>query len=153
MRGLERDLQLPKPVENAQVQQFNYFVRSILQINLLFQVAESAERGHDGTRSTRGQRVGCSLRRAQQVHAVRCCAKYWMVVTDDNGRTTMNYYLVNLSIADLMITLWCPVQSLVREMSEYNEYALPAVFCKIGVFYTGGQGGHLSRVDAVLMGS
>ena len=52
----------------------------------------------------------------------------------------MNYYLVNLSIADLMITLWCPVQSLVREMSEYNEYALPAVFCKIGVFYTGGSG-------------
>ena len=56
------------------------------------------------------------------------------------ARTTMNYYLVNLSIADLMITLWCPVQSLVREMSEYNEYALPAVFCKIGVFYTGGSG-------------
>ena len=52
----------------------------------------------------------------------------------------MNYYLVNLSIADLMITLWCPVQSLVREMSEYNEYALPAVFCKIGVFYTGASG-------------
>merc|ERR1719336_2148164 len=48
----------------------------------------------------------------------------------------MNYYLVNLSIADLMITLWCPVQSLVREMSEYNQYVLPSVFCKIGVFYT-----------------
>ena len=68
----------------------------------------------------------------------------WMLT----ARTTMNYYLVNLSIADLMITLWCPVQSLVREMSEYNQYALPAVFCKIGVFYTGGQWqwGHLSSI-------
>ena len=49
----------------------------------------------------------------------------------------MNYYLVNLSMADLMITLWCPAQSLVREMRDLNEYILPAVFCKIGVFYTG----------------
>ena len=52
-------------------------------------------------------------------------------------RTTMNYYLVNLSMADLMITLWCPAQSLVREMSDQNGYILPAIFCKIGVFYTG----------------
>ena len=50
-------------------------------------------------------------------------------------RTTMNYYLMNLSIADLMITIWCPVQSLVREFS--HEYILPSIFCKIGVFYTG----------------
>ena len=49
----------------------------------------------------------------------------------------MNYYLVNLSIADLMITIWCPVQSLVRELSQHNHYILPAIFCKIGVFYTG----------------
>ena len=52
-------------------------------------------------------------------------------------RTTMNYYLVNLSMADLMITLWCPAQSLVREMSDQHGYILPAIFCKIGVFYTG----------------
>ena len=52
-------------------------------------------------------------------------------------RTTMNYYLVNLSMADLMITLWCPAQSLVRELSDHNGYILPAIFCKIGVFYTG----------------
>ena len=51
----------------------------------------------------------------------------------------MNYYLVNLSMADLMITIWCPVQSLVRELSQFNHYILPAVFCKIGVFYTGGK--------------
>ena len=49
----------------------------------------------------------------------------------------MNYYLVNLSMADLMITLWCPAQSLVREMSDQHGYVLPAIFCKIGVFYTG----------------
>ena len=49
----------------------------------------------------------------------------------------MNYYLVNLSIADLMITAWCPIHSLVKELSDKNQYVLPAVFCKIGVFYTG----------------
>merc|ERR1719210_1226506 len=48
----------------------------------------------------------------------------------------MNYYLVNLSVSDLMMTVWCPVQSLVRELSEKNQYSLPPVFCKIGVFYT-----------------
>ena len=40
-------------------------------------------------------------------------------------------------MADLMITLWCPAQSLVRELSDRNGYILPAIFCKIGVFYTG----------------
>ena len=55
----------------------------------------------------------------------------------------MNYYLVNLSIADLMITLWCPVQSLVTELSMYNDYTLPAIFCKIGVFYTGVYGSNI----------
>ena len=49
----------------------------------------------------------------------------------------MNYYLVNLSIADLMITAWCPIHSLVKELSSQNQYVLPAIFCKIGVFYTG----------------
>ena len=52
-------------------------------------------------------------------------------------RTTINYYLVNLSIADLMITAWCPIHSLVKELSSQNQYVLPAIFCKIGVFYTG----------------
>ena len=50
----------------------------------------------------------------------------------------MNYYLVNLSIADIMITVWCPVNSLVKELSDPNQYLLPPIFCKIGVFYTGG---------------
>ena len=49
----------------------------------------------------------------------------------------MNYYLVNLSIADLMITAWCPIHSLVKELSFKKQFLLPAVFCKIGVFYTG----------------
>ena len=49
----------------------------------------------------------------------------------------MNYYLVNLSIADLMITAWCPVNSLVKELSKKTDYILPAVFCKVGGFYTG----------------
>ena len=49
----------------------------------------------------------------------------------------MNYYLVNLSIADLMITVWCPINSLIKELSDQKQYLLPAVFCKFGVFYTG----------------
>ena len=57
----------------------------------------------------------------------------------------MNYYLVNLSIADLMITTWCPINSLVKELSDKDHYALPAVFCKIGVFYTGNMTGLLSE--------
>ena len=49
----------------------------------------------------------------------------------------MNYYLVNLSISDLMITAWCPINSLVKELSDKDQYVLPAVFCKLSVFYTG----------------
>ena len=49
----------------------------------------------------------------------------------------MNYYLVNLSISDLMITALCPINSLVKELSDKDQYVLPAVFCKLGVFYTG----------------
>ena len=63
--------------------------------------------------------------------------KFVIFMTHLTRRTTMNYYLVNLSMADLMITLWCPAQSLVRELSDHNGYILPAIFCKIGVFYTG----------------
>ena len=74
-----------KPAENAQVQQFNYLLQGILQINLLFQVAEGIERGDDGAHSSRRQCSGYSLRRAQQVHAVRC-SKHCMIVTDANGQ-------------------------------------------------------------------
>ena len=63
--------------------------------------------------------------------------KFVIFMIHSTRRTTMNYYLVNLSMADLMITLWCPAQSLVRELSDHNGYILPAIFCKIGVFYTG----------------
>ena len=50
----------------------------------------------------------------------------------------MNYYLVNLSIADLMITAWGPMNSLVKELSDRTEYVMPALACKVGGFYTGG---------------
>ena len=49
----------------------------------------------------------------------------------------MNYYLVNLSIADLLITLWCPAHSLVKELTTSSQYLMPALACKIAVFYTG----------------
>ena len=48
-------------------------------------------------------------------------------------RTTINYYLVNLAVADLLISLWCPWTSLVVSWSR--RYNLPPVFCKLDVFY------------------
>ena len=48
----------------------------------------------------------------------------------------MNYYLVNLSIADLLISIFCPIYSLVKEMSPRQQFPLPAIFCKAGIFYT-----------------
>ena len=48
----------------------------------------------------------------------------------------MNYYLVNLSIADLLISLFCPIYSLVRELNPRQQFPLPAIFCKAGIFYT-----------------
>ena len=65
----------------------------------------------------------------------------------------MNYYLVNLSVADLMITAWCPIHSLVKELSDKNQYVLPAIFCKIGVFYTGENFIGKHKVDKVIFPS
>ena len=48
------------------------------------------------------------------------------VVINKNMRTTMNFYLVNLSMADLMITAWCPINSLVKELSDSTQYVLPS---------------------------
>ena len=53
-------------------------------------------------------------------------------------RTTTNYYLVNLSVSDLLITIWCPFTSLLPGgYSIQGHYALPHVFCKLDVFYRG----------------
>jgi len=56
------------------------------------------------------------------------------VVLNRNMRTTINFYLVNLSVADLLITAWCPAHSYMSQ-SEGGEYPLPALFCKMTGFY------------------
>ncbi|XP_023338028.1 substance-P receptor isoform X2 [Eurytemora carolleeae] len=51
-------------------------------------------------------------------------------------RTTINFYLVNLSIADLLISAWCPWTSLIQQvLSPSSLYILPPIFCKLDVFY------------------
>ena len=52
------------------------------------------------------------------------------------GRTTINYYLVNLSVADLLISAWCPWTSLTHQvLAPTSHYILPPIFCKLDVFY------------------
>ncbi len=51
-------------------------------------------------------------------------------------RTTINYYLVNLSVADLLISAWCPWTSLTHQvLAPTSHYILPPIFCKLDVFY------------------
>ena len=52
------------------------------------------------------------------------------------SRTTINFYLVNLSVADLLISVWCPWTSLAQQLvTSPTRYVLPNVFCKLDVFY------------------
>ena len=84
MRELQRELQLPirSPLK---MRKCNSLIICYTASCKLFQVAEGAERGDDGAHSSRRQCSGYSLRRAQQVHAVRC-SKHWILVTDANGQ-------------------------------------------------------------------
>jgi len=63
------------------------------------------------------------------------------VIFNKAMRTTINFYLVNLTVADLMVTAWGPFHSLMKELSRKTdgadgEYFLPAIFCKLNSFYT-----------------
>ena len=54
------------------------------------------------------------------------------------NRSTTNYYLVNLSMADLLISIWCPFTGIMQKsFNDSDNYFLPAIFCKIDVFYKG----------------
>ena len=50
-------------------------------------------------------------------------------------RTTTNYYLVNLAVADLMVTFSCTWVHLVHDLTE--GWVLGALFCKFNSFAQG----------------
>ena len=39
-----------------------------------------------------------------------------------NMRTTINFYLVNLSVADLLITAWCPAHRSTLAQTQLLKY-------------------------------
>lgn len=51
-------------------------------------------------------------------------------------RTSTNQYLVNLAVADLLVTLVCMWVHIVRHLSHPN-YVLPAIVCKLDGFVQG----------------
>lgn len=51
-------------------------------------------------------------------------------------RTSTNQYLVNLTVADLLVTLVCMWVHIVRHLS-YPNYILPAFVCKLDGFIQG----------------
>ena len=60
------------------------------------------------------------------------CWVVWVVGSTKRLRTTTNYYLVNLAIADLAVTLFCTWVSLVHAFTD--NWPLGAVFCKLNSF-------------------
>lgn len=50
-------------------------------------------------------------------------------------RTTTNYYIVNLAVSDLFVTIWCSWVYLVSNLTE--GYVLGAFFCKFNTFAQG----------------
>ncbi|XP_063445832.1 tachykinin-like peptides receptor 99D [Mytilus trossulus] len=55
-----------------------------------------------------------------------------VVLRNRSMRTTTNYYIVNLAVADLLVTVCCMWVSLVDDVSE--GWVLGAFFCKINTF-------------------
>lgn len=50
-------------------------------------------------------------------------------------RTTTNYYIVNLAVSDLLVTIWCTWVYLVNNLTE--GFVLGAFFCKFNTFAQG----------------
>jgi hypothetical protein len=58
-----------------------------------------------------------------------------IVLRDRRMRTTTNYYIVNLAVADLMVTLSCTWVHVVDDVTE--GWVLGAFFCKANTFTNG----------------
>ena len=58
-----------------------------------------------------------------------------VVVRNKRMQTTTNYYLVNLAISDLMVTLSCTWVHMVDDLTE--GWVLGAFFCKFNSFMQG----------------
>jgi hypothetical protein len=50
-------------------------------------------------------------------------------------RTTTNYYIVNLAVADLLVTVCCMWVTLIDDVTE--GWVLGAFFCRINTFMQG----------------
>ena len=59
----------------------------------------------------------------------------YIVWKNKRMRTTTNYYIVNLAIADLLVTLTCTWVHLVDDLTE--NWILGAFFCKFNTFAQG----------------
>ena len=58
-----------------------------------------------------------------------------VVLRNRSMRTTTNYYIVNLAVADLLVTVCCMWVTLVDDVTE--GWVLGAFFCKINTFMQG----------------
>lgn len=58
-----------------------------------------------------------------------------VVAKNKRMRTTTNYYIVNLAVSDLLVTLSCTWVNLVNELSE--GWILGSFFCKVNSFTQG----------------
>lgn len=58
-----------------------------------------------------------------------------IVMKNKNMKTVTNYYIVNLAVADLMVTLTCTWVTLVDDLTE--GWILGAFFCKLNTFTKG----------------
>ncbi|CAL4064797.1 unnamed protein product, partial [Meganyctiphanes norvegica] len=56
-----------------------------------------------------------------------------VVYYNSNMRSSTNQYLVNLAVADLLVTLTYPLH-LVRNLSAHHQFHLPEFFCKLDGF-------------------
>jgi len=58
-----------------------------------------------------------------------------VVIKNKRMRTTTNFYMVNLAISDLMVTMWCSWVHLVDDLTQ--GWVLGDFFCKFNSFAQG----------------
>lgn len=58
-----------------------------------------------------------------------------VVLRNRSMRTTTNYYIVNLAVADLLVTVCCMWVTLIDDVTE--GWVLGAFFCRINTFMQG----------------
>lgn len=59
-----------------------------------------------------------------------------VVLRHKQMRTTTNYYIVNLAVADILVTIFCTWVHLVNNLNN-NNWVLGGFFCKFNTFSQG----------------